>query len=551
MRTPVATLLLLGLLTFVLGLGRQAITDADEAYYAEAAREMVASGDWLTPHFNFTDRWQKPVLYYWAAAATFRVAGTSEWGARGLSALSGLALILLTYRVGRRLLTRDAAWIGAAIVATCYGYFAMARLALPDLPLAFFITCAIALWLEERPLLAGVAAGLGFLDKGPLALLVPALVLVPLAWRERRWPLQGSRVLRPVALSPRALVLGAFACVIVAAPWYIAMTATHGRAYLESFFIGDNLERFATDRFNSPRAVWFYVPIVIGGVFPWTAYLLVLPWRRAFAVLRRRAVLTSEEWRLLVWAAAPLLFFTMSIGKQPRYILPVLPPLALLLGASIAKRLRGRVRAMSDDARSLRLATWITAAIYFLLAALLYRARPILINAAPAGTLAGIAALMAAGLALVITAAAQQWQRLPSVMATAAAALLLTVQFGGLAGNRPEAVERVAQLVAQHRTGGEALGIYQVLTRNLVFYTGVRQEELFNAEQASQFLARPERVLLVVRARDAEQLQSSLTQPLIELGRVAYLDPASIKLGTFLAPDPKDALADVVLVSNR
>ena len=121
----------------MLGLGRQAITDADEAYYAEAAREMVASGDWLTPHFNFVDRWQKPVLYYWAAAATFVAAGTSEWGARGFSAMSGLALVLLTYRIGRRLLTRDAAWIGAAITATCYGYFAMARLALPDLPLAF------------------------------------------------------------------------------------------------------------------------------------------------------------------------------------------------------------------------------------------------------------------------------------------------------------------------------------------------------------------------------------------------------------------------------
>ena len=111
MRTPVATLLLLGLLAFMLGLGRQAITDADEAYYAEAAREMVASGDWLTPHFNFVDRWQKPVLYYWAAAATFVATGTSEWGARGFSALSGLALVLLTYRIGRRLLTRDAAWI--------------------------------------------------------------------------------------------------------------------------------------------------------------------------------------------------------------------------------------------------------------------------------------------------------------------------------------------------------------------------------------------------------------------------------------------------------
>ena len=126
---------------------------------------------------------------------------------------------------------------------------------------------------------AGAAAGCAFLTKGPVGLLVPALVLVPIWWLERR------RLRR----APAA-VLGSDCCMAVAigAPWYIAMTATHGRAYLESFFLGDNLERFTTSRFNDPRPLWFYLPIVLGGMLPWTPLLAVIaPVLRARAVRRR------------------------------------------------------------------------------------------------------------------------------------------------------------------------------------------------------------------------------------------------------------------------
>src|SRR4051812_10079728 len=102
-RRPVLTLLILSLLTFFLGLGRQAITDADEGFYAEAAREMVESGDWLTPHFNYADRWQKPILYYWLTASTYAAAGVTEGAARFWSALSGLGLVLLTWSAARKM----------------------------------------------------------------------------------------------------------------------------------------------------------------------------------------------------------------------------------------------------------------------------------------------------------------------------------------------------------------------------------------------------------------------------------------------------------------
>ncbi|MGE0445442.1 MAG: ArnT family glycosyltransferase, partial [Vicinamibacterales bacterium] len=186
MRGSVPTLLLLAILTFFVGLGRPAITDSDEGYYAEASREMVESGDWLTPRFNYADRWQKPVLYYWLTSALYVVTGPTEWSARAWSALSGVGLVLLTWLAARRLTRReDAAFLAGAIVATCYGYFTIARLALPDLPLTFCITLAIWAALDRRWALAGVAAGLGFLMKGPVGVIIPAIVLLPIWWRER------------------------------------------------------------------------------------------------------------------------------------------------------------------------------------------------------------------------------------------------------------------------------------------------------------------------------------------------------------------------------
>ena len=327
MRRSALFLLFLCFLTFFLGLGCPAIGDSDEAFYAESSREMVERGDWLTPHYNYQYRWQKPVLYYWLTAITYVVLGVSEWAARAWSALAGVGLAFATYGAGRRMTGHDhVGWLAGAIAATCFGYFAMARVALPDLPLAFFITVTIVAAFERQWLLAGVASGLGFLMKGPVALVLAGIVVAPVWWIERS-------TFR-VSFRDLAKALGVFAA--VGLPWYILMTATHGPEYLQSFFLGDNLERFATDRFNEPRSVLFYLPIVLGGMMPWAAYLLFMPRRAVLDLFRGRRRLGASERRLLLWAAMPLLFFTLSIGKQPRYILPVLPPLAILLARSIA-----------------------------------------------------------------------------------------------------------------------------------------------------------------------------------------------------------------------
>ena len=537
MRPAIPTLILLSGFTFFLALGRPAISDSDEGFYAESAREMVEGGDWLTPHFNYADRWQKPILYYWLTAGTYLVAGESEWAARWWSALSGLGLVLLTWAAAQELTGRDdAAWLAGAITATCYGCFAMARLALPDLPLALFITLAIWASLEQRWVLAGTAAGLGLLVKGPIALVVPALVLVPIWWRERQR--------RPISV--RGLAIAAIICAVIGVPWYIAMAVQHGSAYLQSFFVGDNLERFATDRFNEPRGWWFYVPIAVGGMMPWSVYLLALPWHSAVRIARRQRLLTDVEWRLLLWIAVPLLFFTISIGKQPRYILPVLPPLAILLARSITTRIVDRNRG-----RALTVATWGTAALYAAMAILLYRARPLFISTYPELTIAGVAVIAASAAALLWVAARRKWDRLPVIASICAALWLVSVQFGALAGTRPEPVEQMAALVAANRPAKEPVGTYQAFVRNLVFYTRFQHVDLYDEGVALNFLKSPDRVLLVARASDLPRLQSISGVSVRPIAQLKYLNAAGVRLRTVLSPIPEQDFETIVLVTNR
>ena len=536
----VSTLLLLALLTFFAGLGRQAIRDTDEGFYAEAAREMVESGDWLTPHFNYEDRWQKPILYYWLSASLYLITGPTEWSARFFSALAGVGLVILTWRAARRLMHDDeVAFVAGAITATCYGYFTMARSALPDLPLTFFITWCIYAALERQWLASGVAAGLGFLTKGPVGIVIPAIVLIPIWWRERSWP------------ATRGVVTAGAAAAIVGLPWYVAMWMTHGTAYLDSFFVGDNLERFATTRFNGPRFVLYYLPIVLGGMVPWAMYLLVLPWTRGMAVVRRRARLTESEWRLLIWIAAPLVFYTIAVGKQPRYILPVLPPLAILLGSSIAKRIRAGYRDGDRAAmRGLRTATWLTALQFLIVAVLLFRARALFITAHPLVTIAAVSAIVAAGAVLAWIAWRGHWRTLPPVMAGASAVAMLAIQFGALAGVRPEPVETIAEVV-RREPRDTRLGVYKPFVRDIGFYAGRRREDLPTEGVALDFIRSSERVLLVVKARDAERLTAISGIPLQRLGEAPYVDPGNIRLRTLLAPLPDQDVETVLLVANR
>ena len=548
-------LLLLAALTFFAGLGRGAITDSDEAFYAESSREMVASGDWITPYYNYEPRFQKPILYYWLTSATYLATGATEMGARLWAALAGVGLVLVTAACGRRWYDETTGLLAAAIVATNFGYFSIGRMALPDLPLTFCITLAIWAALvstleQDRStrkfvILAALGLGLGFLMKGPVGVIIPMLVIVPVLMIERR----------SIGLNPEDIVLGFLIMVAVAVPWYVVMWARHGNEYLQSFFVGDNFQRFATDRFNDPRPWWFYLPVVAGGLLPWTPLALV--WLGPITqLIRGRRSVGTIDLRLMLWAALPLIFYSLSVGKQPRYVLPVLPPLALLLASSIVERTqewRGHdgVRSMPRRAMPVVIGSLASGIFFVTLAVLLYRAHPLLINVQWAYTTIAAALIALAGALVIVTAASRNWRSAPLVIALAAAVTLPAVQYGALSSGGDDTVRQMARLVQENRTGSEQVGTMGVFIRNLVFYSGIRTTDVSSDDQARDFLSQADRALMVVPAETIDRLEHEQGLKVRRLAELLYFNEAGIRVRTLLGPDSSRDLTRVVLVSNK
>lgn len=559
--------LILGLvcfLTFFAGLGRGAIGDSDEAFYAEAAREMVHSGDWLTPYYNYELRFQKPILFYWFVAAAYKAAGVGEAAARFPSALSALGLALLTYLCGRRWFDASTGFLAATIVGTSFGYFSIGRLSLPDLPLAFFIAAATWGLIEGvgSPLadpaittgrrrawlaFAAVMMGLGLLTKGPVAIALPVIALVPVWWRERRARTPGEAVAwRPGLFE--AVLVGALV-VLVAAPWFAAMLQHHGLAYIHRFFVDENLERFATDRYNEPRPFWFYVPIALGGLMPWSPFVLLwLPtWLRAF---RRERLVTRAEWRAILWAAVPFVFYSLSIGKQPRYILPMLPPMALLMARSVIARLPdAHVRLPRQTA--LAWCGTLSALILFTLGLLLHRARPLLFALSPSLALVCTGIIMVGAVSVLVASWSHRRWALPVTLTAASIATLLSLHYSVASAADLEPVQRMARAFAAVYQGHEPSATHRVFVRNLVFYTGVKQTDLVEPAEVVEFLQQPMRVLCIITRDDLERLSRNYQLHTRTLGVVQYFNPSGVRLRTLLWPDPARDLETVLLVTNR
>jgi len=637
------------LATFFAGLGRSAIGDSDEAFYAESAREMVESGDWVTPHYNYEYRFQKPILYYWLVSATYQVWGIGEAAARFPSALAGLALTLMTFGCGRRWFGPRTGLIAGLIVATSFGYFPIARSALPDLPLAFFIS--LATWTLSEALLgrpvwpanhgtelspaspeddaaparaplmeiggggnghghvvpasahapatrtalpadaaaadgrssstsaaaaaaadvstderlaasisergwwlvgSAVSMGLGLLTKGPVAVALPLMIVFPLVLMARKsWKPSSAGWL---GLSWRHLALGAAAFLAVGVPWFAAMVATHGTAYLDRFFVGENFERFATDKYNDRRPIWFYVPILLGGLAPWSPFVFLgIPTIRR--VLKRERRGADAEWRAVLWAAVPFVFYTLSIGQQPRYILPVLPPLALLVAHMLVTRLDRSSALAATGAKPRNLAMAIcatcTAVGLIVLAVLLYRARPLLFALSPTSGLIGTALIVAASVGLLVVAWFGRHTLLPPALAAASVATLLALNYSVYSAAGLEPVQRMARLYARERQNNEPSATYKAFVRNLVFYTNVKQTNLIDDREALWFLNQPERVFCVLTEDVLRPLETEHGLKVKRLASVTYFNPSGVRLRTLLWPEPERDLETVWLISNH
>ena len=315
------------LLLFFSHIGSRPLWDHDEGRHAATSKDMVVSGDWITPTLNGEPFFDKPAFHNWLVALAFVGFGFTEFAARLPNATLGLGCVLLTYLAGRRLYGPGAALLGAVVLATAAEFFLLSGTIMHDMSLAFFVTLGLTLWFvgyssdgtDRRWFLLSYAAfGGAMLAKGPIGVLLPgAVVFVFLsARRELRF------------LGRMSLGWGLLIGLAVAAPWYLAI-GLRNPDYARYFLVELNFGSFLSEEVNHPEPVHYYLPVLLVGFLPWSVFLpaaLVRAWQR------RNEDADGATWFLLFWAGLYLAFFSAAQSKLPTYILPVFPPLALLVG---------------------------------------------------------------------------------------------------------------------------------------------------------------------------------------------------------------------------
>jgi 4-amino-4-deoxy-L-arabinose transferase-like glycosyltransferase len=344
------------LLVLFYGLGRAQLFEPDEGRNAEIAREILVTGDWVTPHNDFLPVLDKPIPFFWLVAIAYKLFGVSEGPARLPSALAALGCLVLVFRFCRSSFGVSQALWSLLVLTTSAEFFVLSRVVIFDMTLTFCISLALCSFYastqtdNERSrkracVLMYAALGAGVLIKGPVGLLVPMMVI-------------GSYLLltKKLAFVSRMLPFAGLMIVLaIVGPWY-GWAESRNPGYLKYFLWEEQFLRFLTAHFNRGEPWYYFFLVLAAGFFPWT---LALP------------VVVKELWKersddrnvfLIGWIVVPFVFFSCSSAKLPHYILPIFPPLAILTGRCLQRHCNGAI----SKSNALLALPWLVEILMFL-----------------------------------------------------------------------------------------------------------------------------------------------------------------------------------------
>jgi 4-amino-4-deoxy-L-arabinose transferase-like glycosyltransferase len=522
---PLLALAATAFVTFFFGLGRLALLGPDEPRYAEIAREMFATGDWISPRLCGCLWFEKPALIYWMSALGYRFFGVSEFAARLPVAIAATLTVLLIYVVIRRLVSPRLALTTALVLLTSGMFIGYARVASPDMPLAATITLALLTGFlatqtngRRRVLLWTVsfaALGLTMLAKGLAGIVLATLIFaVYFVWMRRA-----------DFINWRELLIGAIIFLMVIATWYVPVTMRHGYQFIYEFFIRHHFERFTSNEFGHPQPFYFFLPIAIAGIAPWSAFLVPAIARLRWLQPRadRRDALVAFAW---VWAAVIIIFFSFSGSKLPGYILPAFPALAIVVGDQIERFVA------EPRPRLMQVAAWMTAmlslavvvgfAVYLHKEGIPLQGWRVLVYVVPAGVaLAGMVLLAARRRSAFIPAVS-----LVMVSVVAGAGLALMPKLNDELTRKPLALAAASAL-----RPGERIAFYILLKEYApVFYSqgrvacGIGEYDVFNAlstDELAKALRNESSFVVITLERwrkGLEQDERFTTEPLAQQG---------------------------------
>lgn len=330
LRDALALTLLIGVF-FCFMLGNRPLAVPDEGRYVEIPREMAVTGDYITPRLNGVKYFEKPVLFYWLEAFSIRLFGLDEFTLRLWPAIFAVLGCLAVYLAGARLFGRRSGLLAAAVLATSLLYYGLSRAIILDMPVSVLLTASLLSFLagvreargwRRRFFLWGfyVFAALAVLTKGLIGILIPALVVGAWIVLLGEW-----RILKTMEL-PAGLAL----FLLVAAPWHLLAQRANPE-FFDFYIVQEHFLRYLTTMHSRYHPAWYFIPVVLLGLFPWSAFLVQAVKYSLPATWKERHE-HRDALFLILWAGLVFLFFSASGSKLPPYILPVFPPLALLIG---------------------------------------------------------------------------------------------------------------------------------------------------------------------------------------------------------------------------
>ncbi len=557
-RTILAVLLALAAVLFFVDLGGTSIWDANEAFYVETPREMLEAHDLVNPTFDYEPRFNKPVLSYWIVAGFYKLFGVSVAVQRIPIAIGALVIVACALLLGQAAAdagrgtrdqglgtedsgsgTRDSGLLAAAGLAVSPRLVMFARRIFIDIWITAFMSLTLACFaLSERYperrklflILMYVAAGLGTLTKGPVAIVLPALVFVLY--------LAVHRELRRV--TSMMLPLGAVIVCAIVVPWYAMVYHQHGWTYIKSFFVGENLGRYASGvGGQQDRGIFFYSPIVLTDSFPLSFFLVAaaaLWWREG-----RRSRIQTLLW---IWTAVIVLFFSFSANKQDLYIYPIVPAVTALAGAFLA-------RVAQDSGGRLVRRAMITAALagVFLAAA----GAGVIYLFETAGRVYALDGAIAVGVIGVVggaVAAALAIARRPLAAVIALLIVLTALDWTFVLRVLPDferykPVPAISATLRARLRPDDVVAVFHEAVPSLVYYLR-RQVDMYIEPQAFvEAMSQPRRTYGVLTLGDYERLRAGMRRPTCVIDRRPTFD---VRLKNVLSRDPPPEL---LLISNE